>query len=63
MAEAVNLVLGLGYSYEEAADACNCAPGTMKSRVSRARALLVERLDDTLAAARTPPPPARSRAA
>jgi RNA polymerase sigma-70 factor (ECF subfamily) len=44
MADAISLVLGLGLSYEEAAAVCNCAPGTMKSRVSRARALLVERL-------------------
>lgn len=46
MADAINLVLGLGFSYEEAAAACDCAPGTMKSRVSRARALLIERLED-----------------
>lgn len=45
MADAINLVLGLGFSYEEAAAACDCAPGTMKSRVSRARALLIERLE------------------
>ena len=45
MADAIHLVLGLGLSYEEAAEACQCAPGTMKSRVSRARAILVERLD------------------
>lgn len=45
MADAIHLVLGLGLSYEEAAEACQCAPGTIKSRVSRARAILVERLD------------------
>ncbi len=45
MADAIHLVLRLGLSYEEAAEACQCAPGTMKSRVSRARALLIERLD------------------
>lgn len=44
MSDAISLVLGLGLSYEEAAAVCNCAPGTMKSRVSRARALLIERL-------------------
>ena len=33
----LSLVLGLGLSYEEAADRCHCAPGTMKSRVNRAR--------------------------
>ncbi|HEX9806550.1 MAG TPA: RNA polymerase sigma factor, partial [Alteraurantiacibacter sp.] len=45
MADAVNLVLGLGLSYEEAAEACNCAPGTMKSRVNRARALLIDQIE------------------
>ncbi|MEQ9504683.1 MAG: RNA polymerase sigma factor [Hyphomonas sp.] len=45
MADAVNLVLGLGLTYEEAAEACNCAPGTIKSRVSRARALLIEQIE------------------
>lgn len=45
MADAIHLVLGLGLSCEEAAKACQCAPGTMKSRVSRARALLIERLE------------------
>jgi len=33
-----------GYSQQEAADACGCTPGTIKSRVSRGRA----RLNDTL---------------
>ncbi|MBI5644827.1 sigma-70 family RNA polymerase sigma factor [Candidatus Kaiserbacteria bacterium] len=32
---------GLGYSYEEAACICNCALGTMKSRVNRARQQLL----------------------
>jgi RNA polymerase sigma-70 factor (ECF subfamily) len=45
MADAITLVLGQGFSYEEAAALCDCAPGTMKSRVSRARALLVEQLE------------------
>lgn len=45
MADAIGLVLGLGMSYEEAAAICDCATGTMKSRVSRARALLIEQLD------------------
>jgi RNA polymerase sigma-70 factor (ECF subfamily) len=35
--EAVILVGAGGMSYEEAADICNCAVGTVKSRVSRAR--------------------------
>lgn len=46
MADAIGLVLGLGLSYEEAAAACDCAPGTMKSRVNRARAVLMEQLDE-----------------
>ena len=35
--EALILVGAGGMSYEEAADICNCAVGTVKSRVSRAR--------------------------
>jgi RNA polymerase sigma-70 factor (ECF subfamily) len=35
--EAIILVGAGGYSYEEAAEIANCAIGTMKSRVSRAR--------------------------
>lgn len=35
--EAVILVGASGMSYEEAGEICNCAPGTIKSRVSRAR--------------------------
>jgi RNA polymerase sigma-70 factor, ECF subfamily len=42
--EALILIGASGYSYEEAAAICNCAPGTMKSRVNRAR----ERLSDLL---------------
>ncbi|MEQ9122605.1 MAG: sigma-70 family RNA polymerase sigma factor [Alphaproteobacteria bacterium] len=35
------LLVGVhGYSYEEAAEACDCAVGTVKSRVSRARSSL-----------------------
>ena len=63
MADAIGLVLGLGFSYEEAAAACNVAPGTMKSRVNRARALLMERLDGTLSTEDAAPRPARPRAA
>lgn len=36
--EALILVGAVGLSYEEAAGICGCAPGTVKSRVSRARA-------------------------
>ena len=38
--EALILVGAGGLSYEEAASICDCALGTMKSRVSRARAAL-----------------------
>jgi RNA polymerase sigma-70 factor, ECF subfamily len=42
--DALALVAGLGMTYEEAARASGCAVGTMKSRVSRGRALLLEAL-------------------
>ena len=32
----------LGMSYEEAAEVCNCAVGTIKSRVSRARKAVID---------------------
>lgn len=35
--EALILIGASGFSYEEAADICHCAVGTIKSRVSRAR--------------------------
>src|SRR5690606_9835988 len=38
--EAVILIGASGFSYEEAAAICDCAVGTMKSRVSRARTRL-----------------------
>lgn len=38
--EAIILVGASGFSYEEAAQMCDCALGTIKSRVSRARAQL-----------------------
>lgn len=38
--EALILVGASGLSYEEAAEVCDCAVGTIKSRVSRARAAL-----------------------
>jgi RNA polymerase sigma-70 factor (ECF subfamily) len=41
--EALLLITAEGFSYEDAARVCNCAVGTMKSRVNRARGrLLVE---------------------
>jgi RNA polymerase sigma-70 factor (ECF subfamily) len=42
--EALILVGASGFSYEEAAAVCNCAVGTMKSRVNRARNRLVDLL-------------------
>lgn len=38
--EAIILIGASGFSYEEAADICGCAVGTIKSRVSRARTRL-----------------------
>jgi len=40
--EAIVLIGASGFSYEEAAEICGCAVGTIKSRVSRARARLQE---------------------
>ncbi|MFO1124134.1 MAG: sigma-70 family RNA polymerase sigma factor [Methylocystis sp.] len=51
--EALILVAASGMSYEEAAEICGCAPGTMKSRVNRAR----NRLSELMAA----PPTAERR--
>ena len=42
--EALVLIGASGLSYEEAAVICNCAVGTMKSRVNRARHRLIELL-------------------
>jgi RNA polymerase sigma-70 factor (ECF subfamily) len=38
--EAIILIGASGFSYEEAAEICDCAVGTIKSRVSRARSRL-----------------------
>ncbi len=43
--EALLLVGASGFSYEEAADMCECAVGTIKSRVNRARKRLTEILE------------------
>src|SRR5262245_8316118 len=40
--EAIILIGASGFSYEEAAEICGCAVGTIKSRVSRARTRLQE---------------------
>lgn len=44
--EAVLLVGAGGFTYEEAAEICDCAVGTMKSRVARARAELARLLNE-----------------
>ncbi len=53
--EAIILVGAAGLSYEEAAQICGCALGTIKSRVNRARARLLKIMDsggaDEMAAA------------
>jgi RNA polymerase sigma-70 factor, ECF subfamily len=43
--EAIILIGASGFSYEEAANICDCAVGTIKSRVSRARSHLQEVLN------------------
>jgi RNA polymerase sigma-70 factor, ECF subfamily len=43
--EALILVGASGFSYEETAEICGCALGTVKSRVNRARARLAELLE------------------
>ena len=59
--KALVLVAADGLSYEAAAKACNCPPGTVKSRVSRARRELLRILNDGLPAGarRAPRSPAR----
>jgi RNA polymerase sigma-70 factor, ECF subfamily len=42
--EAIILVCASGFAYEEAAEICGCAVGTIKSRINRARAHLQEML-------------------
>ena len=44
--EALLLVGAGGFSYEEAAQICRCAVGTIKSRVGRARAALTAMIED-----------------
>ena len=44
--EALLLVGAGGFSYEEAAQICGCAVGTIKSRVGRARAALTSMIED-----------------
>jgi RNA polymerase sigma-70 factor (ECF subfamily) len=44
MREVLHLVFASGLSYREAAQICGCAVGTIKSRVHRARAMLIKML-------------------
>jgi RNA polymerase sigma-70 factor (ECF subfamily) len=44
--EALLLVGAGGFSYEEAAEICQCAVGTIKSRVGRARATLTKMIEN-----------------
>ncbi len=46
--EALILIGASGLTYEEAAQVCDCAFGTMKSRVNRARARLADLLHEPL---------------
>ena len=54
--EALILVGAAGLSYEEAAEICGCALGTIKSRVNRARAKLLAILDAEDAGSAMPDP-------
>jgi RNA polymerase sigma factor (sigma-70 family) len=45
--EVLMLIGVLGVSYEEAADICKCAVGTIKSRLNRARLSILEDLGET----------------
>jgi RNA polymerase sigma-70 factor (ECF subfamily) len=47
--EALILIGVSGFSYEEAAEICGCAIGTVKSRVSRARTILAAKLAQPVA--------------
>ncbi len=44
--EALLLIGAGGFSYEEAAEICGCAVGTIKSRVGRARATLTSMMEE-----------------
>ncbi len=55
--EALMLVAAAGFSYEEAAEICGCAVGTIKSRVSRARQTLLQMFEG----GETAPRPAAAR--
>lgn len=52
--EALLLVVASGLSYEEAAEVCGCAVGTLKSRVNRARERLAKLVDHDVGPQVTP---------
>ena len=60
--EALLLVGAGGFSYEEAADICGCAVGTIKSRVGRARATLSTMINEGTIPHRSSSDPAAHRA-
>jgi RNA polymerase sigma-70 factor (ECF subfamily) len=60
--EALLLVGAGGFSYEEAAQICGCAVGTIKSRVGRARAALQTMIEEGTIPDRTATDPAAHRA-
>jgi RNA polymerase sigma-70 factor (ECF subfamily) len=60
--EALLLVGAGGFSYEEAAQICGCAVGTIKSRVGRARAALAAMIEDGSIPERSIDDPAAHRA-
>lgn len=60
--EALLLIGAGGFSYEEAADICGCAIGTIKSRVGRARATLTNMFEQDNIPDRSADDPAAHRA-
>ncbi len=60
--EALLLVGAGGFSYEEAANICGCAVGTIKSRVGRARAALTAMIEEGAIPERSLNDPAAHRA-
>ncbi len=60
--EALLLVGAGGFSYEEAAEICGCAVGTIKSRVGRARATIASMIEEGKVPERTLEDPSAHRA-
>jgi RNA polymerase sigma-70 factor (ECF subfamily) len=61
--QALLLVVGSGFTYEEAAVACGCSVGTVKSRVSRGRERLARLIGDEAEPAPAEAPAASGAAA